>query len=249
MLHFFLYSCQKPDSNLNVQLVGHAGSGLIHSDFQPNSLASIQNALSNGLDAVEVDLQITKDTVGLLCHDFIQYQDKYIHELEYPELLTMGLCKLESAIEIVQDYNAKIYIDIKSDAAIMDLEEEIIRLNALINQLDSVLSFEPGQVCVVSRNSYLLNKIENSKIFRIYESDDFQEQFAVAVQHGFDGVLLKESSYHVANVRACQNSGLVVGHLNTSSYQNLVRDFNLAPDFIILEDVSKALKLRRYGEE
>ena len=55
-----------------IKLLGHAGTGLdpVNSWHPPNSWGALRSALEiYGLDGVEVDLQYTKDSVGILYHD------------------------------------------------------------------------------------------------------------------------------------------------------------------------------------
>ncbi|GAB3832279.1 glycerophosphodiester phosphodiesterase [Hymenobacter jeollabukensis] len=67
-----------PDSALGVrrgpQVIGHAGSGFFtpispFNALPPSSLGGIRQALSRGADGVEIDLQLSRDSVPILFHD------------------------------------------------------------------------------------------------------------------------------------------------------------------------------------
>ena len=79
ILSTFLFSCASFDSskldNLDgkVQIIGHAGSGFASwfpfNPYPSNSLISIQNALDEGAEGIEVDLHMTSDKQFVLYHD------------------------------------------------------------------------------------------------------------------------------------------------------------------------------------
>ena len=51
----------------NIEVIAHRGTS--GSDLPENSLAAIRNSLALGVDAIEVDVRLTKDGELIVCHD------------------------------------------------------------------------------------------------------------------------------------------------------------------------------------
>ncbi|GAB2468952.1 hypothetical protein GCM10011375_29550 [Hymenobacter qilianensis] len=58
----------------HIQVIGHAGSGFFtplnpFNPLPPSSLAGVEKALSQGADGVEIDVQLSQDSIPMLYHD------------------------------------------------------------------------------------------------------------------------------------------------------------------------------------
>lgn len=122
-------SCQKKKDNLpDVLVYGHAGTSL-HPDkshFTPNSFESIQYAVEVlETDGIEVDIQMTKDCVLVLYHDyFLENQTNQvgcINEFNFDEIKNLkygnskkGILSLDDLFTFMLPYKAQIYLDVKT---------------------------------------------------------------------------------------------------------------------------------------
>ena len=74
------------------KVIGHRGD--VHAAPE-NTLASIRSAIGKGVDAVEVDVQLSRDGVVVLNHDYtlerVAGVPAAVHELTFPELLALEI--------------------------------------------------------------------------------------------------------------------------------------------------------------
>lgn len=90
----FLWGCRGPAASPanDVLVVAHRGDWR---SFPENSLEAIQSAIDMGVDIVEIDLQMTKDSVLVLMHD--KKLDRttngkgYVRDWTYDSISTLGL--------------------------------------------------------------------------------------------------------------------------------------------------------------
>lgn len=118
------FSCARVDAdkieNLNgskILAIGHAGMGFVSymlpfNPNPPNSFASLQKALNSGADGIEVDIQMTKDSVLVLFHDLTldsrtdltgcigQYTAKELQQAYYTEEPVMNRFQHEKIITL-----------------------------------------------------------------------------------------------------------------------------------------------------
>ncbi len=88
----------------------HRGLSSIHKD---NSIASIRAAiLDYNYTGVEIDVQLSRDNVIVLCHD-LYLGEKFIKDLEYKELAELNVISLNHLYETVDISDMNILIDIK----------------------------------------------------------------------------------------------------------------------------------------
>lgn len=242
-------SCVKPIHSEKIDLFGHAGAGLLNSKYKANTYESIEHALNNSVEGIEIDLQVTGDTVGVLYHDLEQIAGRYIHQYNFHELIEYKLTTLNQINPLIQNHDCKVIIDLKTDAMIMDIDQMVPLLQSVLQEFAEENDLNASRLYIVSRNSYLLSQIEVVGISKIYESNQFEEQLYSASINGFQGVLLKRSNLDLVKVKKIKQEGLIVGTLHSGTYNSLIRVFNMEPDFIILDDIKKANKLRAHGEK
>lgn len=122
-------SCTKNNAVLpNVTVLGHAGMSL-HRDraiFPANSFESIKYAIDIlGADGVEVDVQMTKDSVLVLYHDqFLEFSTNFlgcVSQYTFDEIKNARLdntkctiVSLEKVLKYMDSRNKTIFLDIKA---------------------------------------------------------------------------------------------------------------------------------------
>lgn len=123
---FCLGGCNRPEP-INVdkyKIIAHRGGCTFHPE---NSLSAIKHALSIGVDAIEIDIQLTKDNEIVVCHDDSigrvtngsgKISDMSLKQLQTYQLLFRNRSTSES-VPVLQDvlklvnHQAELYIEIK----------------------------------------------------------------------------------------------------------------------------------------
>ncbi|MFN8417615.1 MAG: glycerophosphodiester phosphodiesterase family protein [Cytophagaceae bacterium] len=127
LLIFVLLSCKKDKHNPDVVIIGHAGTGL-YGVYPANTLESFRNAFALGVDGVEMDVQMTKDSILVIFHDYTlddltngtgcvwDYTWEELKKIEY-DTYPFGRYKIRQVSDLLRlpESNMKIIIwDIKS---------------------------------------------------------------------------------------------------------------------------------------
>ncbi|MDQ8734730.1 glycerophosphodiester phosphodiesterase [Paenibacillus sp. LHD-38] len=132
----------------SVLLSAHRGDSL---EAPENSLAAVRSSVEQGIDAVEIDVQLTKDGVAVLHHDYNLQRmagvPKRVNELTYDEVARLnignrggGLDESEQIpmlAEVLAEVQAKakLIVDLKPYGPGEELAKEVV---ALIEQFDMV---------------------------------------------------------------------------------------------------------------
>ncbi|MEV5025657.1 glycerophosphodiester phosphodiesterase [Paenibacillus sp. LPE1-1-1.1] len=132
----------------SVLLSAHRGDSL---EAPENSLAAVRSSVEQGIDAVEIDVQLTKDGVVVLHHDYNLQRmagvPKRVNELTYDEVaqLNIGIRdggfgeseRIPMLAEVLAEVQgkAKLIVDLKPYGPGDELANEVV---ALIEQFDMV---------------------------------------------------------------------------------------------------------------
>lgn len=273
----FIVSCSKSNKNQNINnlnnnqiyIIGHAGSGFLSiKNFQPpNSFSSIQKALKNGAIGIEVDVQLSKDSIPILFHD-------------------LKLDKLTSLKGCVSDYNAKELIKTPYHCGFFyDVfqSEKIISLTQLLNKLLSLaetpeihLDMKDYNPCmgknrilgnvyakaiseVVEKTNYPLSKISfiamnvtiltelktinNNYNLYLEETLNFDEGLKKVIDLNFKGITIKPQLLTKENAAKAHLKNKYVITFGGSSSSSILKLINANPDFIQVNDVDVAVNL------
>lgn len=126
----------------NVQVAAHRGDS---GNAPENSLSSIRSSIEKGVDAVEIDVMLTKDGVVILNHDYtfqrvagVPYKVK---DMTYEEVAQVDIGwkfssdfagekvpTLEMVLDELQDYNITLIIDLKPTDSTGELSREVVKL-------------------------------------------------------------------------------------------------------------------------
>ncbi|MCD8502180.1 MAG: glycerophosphoryl diester phosphodiesterase membrane domain-containing protein [Bacillaceae bacterium] len=136
----------------NVQVAAHRGDS---GNAPENSLSSIRSAIEKGVDAVEIDVMLTKDRVVILNHDYtfqrvagVPYKVK---DMTYEEVAQVDIGwkfsldfagekvpTLEEVFDELQDYNVTLIIDLKPTDSTGELSREVVKLVEKFEMEDDV---------------------------------------------------------------------------------------------------------------
>lgn len=257
-------------NNNQITVLGHAGSGFLSlRNFQPpNSYSSIKKALKNGALGVEVDVQLSKDSVPILFHD-----------LELDNLTKLKGCISNYAAKelLYTPYQCGFFYDIFQDEKIISLEMLLSRFLALTTVPEIHLDLKDFDACMkgksivsteifakaisnaIKKTNYPLSKISyismNSAIllelqkcdtnYRLFleEVTDFNKGLKTVIDNNFNGITLKAELLSPENTeKAHDNNKLVVafGGSSSSSIEQLIQS---NPDYIQANNVPAAVKL------
>ncbi|WP_411954617.1 glycerophosphodiester phosphodiesterase family protein [Alkalibacillus sp. S2W] len=156
----------------NVEVAAHRGDS---KNAPENSMSSVESAIEQGLNVVEVDVQLTRDNVLVLHHDKTLLRTagapERVSDLTYNELRTHdigssfseefageSIPRLEDVFEVAQEAGVKLLLDVKPD----ENEEALARNLAILLEEKEMI----GETYVQSFNNQFLQSIrdENEEI-------------------------------------------------------------------------------------
>lgn len=143
----------------NVQIAGHRGD--LHSAPE-NSMSSIRSAIDKKIDAVEIDVQMTKDGVIVLNHDYtlnrVAGVPESVHNMNYADLAVLDIGRrfssvfageriptLEEVLIETQD-QVKLIIEMKPYGDGQEMAAKVVELIEAYDRVDScyIQSFDNG---------------------------------------------------------------------------------------------------------
>lgn len=154
---FFIILCGCDKFDLGkikgLKIVAHRGGTTL---FAENSLAAIANAVSLGVDAIEIDIRLCKDSTIIVCHDDnidrVTNGSGKIKDMTYKDILAFPLVfkgkltdqvipSLEDVLRLV-DKKVELYIEIKEGSPF--LEQQLLELLERYDCYDavSIISFD-----------------------------------------------------------------------------------------------------------
>ena len=181
------FSCEKETVLPELDVYGHAGTTIYAEKwvYPANTKESIIYALDIlDADGVEVDVQMTKDSVLVLYHDpYLDGVTKFsgcvanynFSEIENAEVYNskFKLITLENALELCKARNKKIYIDAKPYNYCASVDVMHATFNNALNLLlvDYPHSFK-SNLTFNTRNQYLLQALTDTVIQKSFETDN-----------------------------------------------------------------------------
>ena len=175
-----LCGCDKIDLEKirDLRIIAHRGGT---TQYPENSLAAIANAINLGVDAIEIDIRLCKDSTIVVCHDDnidrVTNGSGKIKDMTYEEILAFSLKfegtltdqvipTLDDVLQLV-DMKVELYIEIKDGSNTIDL--------VLFKLLDKYDCF--NAVSIISFDYHTLVRIseKNEKVrlkYLLYNVDD-----------------------------------------------------------------------------
>lgn len=151
-----------------MKIIAHRGAS---GEFPENSLLAFKKAIKQGCDGIELDVQFHQPSGEfILLHDYyvlINGQQTHINKLSIDELLNFDLghqqkiCLLTSALETISTH-CLINIEVKFSAQGEQLEHEILRLKAVLEQAIANNIIKSEQLILSSFNHHAL--VHSSKL-------------------------------------------------------------------------------------
>lgn len=256
-LAVLLVSCKKhKDLFPGTAIGGHACAGLhiSSSNYHDNSLEAYQYARSfEGVELIEVDVQLSKDGTFWLFHDpelgtestgtgFIpQSDDIYLSGLKYKSL------EKEKVIRL-QDLPA----DLKGAQLIFDLKEVDMSSNTLIDSaaLIQALSqasayFFNGSLAVVTNTGRFIPTIKSLGFHVYYNAVNANAYLGYSTVMLTDGAVFRNSDIGVSDVNSVKLAGKKVIIYDVRSPKGIKSAFEKQPDYLLTDDI-KATLIEKY---
>lgn len=260
------------------QVIGHAGSGFFtplmpFNPLPPSSLAGIRKALERGADGVEIDIQLSQDSVPMLFHDEDltnrTHAQGFISQHSAAELTRLAYTggwpydwfqheRVTTLDALLQELAGRpdfpyLHLDLhEHDAA--DAEQPYRRSPALVRALGRVLrrhQVPPGRLLILTENLPSLPRLRRElpgAALGLEITDKFEERLPQAVAAHADAVVLSKYIITPERVAQAQARGLQVVVFGGRSGKSVRRLLSYRPDGMEVDNVPLLLRrLRRRG--
>jgi glycerophosphoryl diester phosphodiesterase len=268
ILVLLLISCSKLPreienlSNGKIAVVGHGGMGFQSevNHFPHNSYTSIVKALeAYNCDGVEVDVQLSRDSVLILYHDETlqsmsncsgclyenysedilncRYRNDFFNNLFHDE-------KIISLNIIFKKYHKTdklIFLDLKLFGVCGEDDSPENYNSIFLQQLLKLIDDEEMEeyIIIQSLSVDFLNaiKIKNSKLKLVLEGSKSSETIETASKNNFWGVLFRNDLLNRNDVLLAHQKELRVGIFDVKTRKGTVDAINKHPDFIQTDNI------------
>ena len=244
-------SCGKQEELPIVDVYGHAGTSLHkeRSIYPSNSFESVEYAIDIlDADGVEIDVQMTKDSVLVLYHDIFleessgfsgcisMYNYNEIKELEL-ENSKYKLVKLKDILVFTESRNRRVYLDIKDyDYCNGTHISESSFQYALNQSLSGVSESYKTKVILGMLNISLLNSIEYS--FKCYENSNVVSVIETAKSNNIQSVLFHKDLIGDSESELLTESGLYWGVFGIKDKWSIETVVSFRPNFVITDNIT-----------
>ena len=159
-------------------IIAHRGS----SKYTENTISAFNDAVSAGVDAVELDVQLTKDSVPVVFHDIdakrLANVDRKIYNMSARDIKALNLPgneKVPTLIEVLENFrNTNIFLELKfrDDAGEKRIKDTVSRVHSIINARNAI-----NRILLISFNHEAISLFKrmdrNAKVgYLFYESPD-----------------------------------------------------------------------------
>lgn len=236
------------------KVIGHGGMGIVH-DYPMNTFEAIAFALNKGTDGVEIDVQMTADSVLVAYHHerleedmkikgsiFEKSWSKIRNEV-YKELIfsDYGLVSLDDIFTHIPEYKDRIFFfDIKTFTSDTTgaYEERLVR--QLITVIDKY-ELTNTIVEVKSEHTGLLFKRQlPEQVVFLYKN--FEEAIDSCVKYDFQGITRDIDQLSLDKVERAHSKGLKIACINTHSKQRNDNAFQIGVDYNQTDMVNYVLR-------
>ena len=259
IINLFLLSCTKDEFLINnldgnkIKIVGHGGMG-IGSIYPMNCYESIMKCLMLGADGVELDIQMTKDSVLVLYHDhdlshstnlkgkindliWSEIKNAYYTEFPYFNYSIISLEKLLSNIDNLHRYHYTL------DCKYIEEKNKDTYARAVIQIIEKYKLKE--NIYIESSNEQFLKKIQQEK--PEYKLFIYPPSFEIGLQTAIDldlyGMIISTAIITKEQIHLAHQHGIRVAILNVHSQSENVKAIKKNPDIIQTDNLSHLLKI------
>jgi glycerophosphoryl diester phosphodiesterase len=252
-----LSNCSKNNLKPNIDVFGHAGTSL-HRDravYPANSFESIKYALDVlDADGVEVDVQMTKDSVLVLYHDsyldqastFIGCISEYNYaDIEYLKLdfTKYELVTLKKVLKFVESRQKSVYLDVKtynycSNNKISQTSFQYA-LNNSLDELDT--NFKKTKILLGMTDYQFLNAI-NFPV-KCYETTNVSDGIQIANANNFTCLSIFKQFINKQDATLLNKTSIYWGVVGVKDKWTIDEVVQLLPKFIVSDNVARTKKV------
>lgn len=247
-------------NNLNgnrIIALGHGGMGISYS-LPMNSFESLSMALKKGADGVEIDVQMTKDSVLIAFHDELlsehTHQSGFVYEKTWKELegivfkepimSAYKVIRLQTFFEGHTANQDKVYaFDCKNFNP--DSSEAYLKRfsNALLKLINA---YRLSNVIVELKREDLIETLRRlSPELQIYIYTDFENGMTMCRKHKLQGIVLDVDDVSAEQVKQAHNEGFMITVLNAHTNKKNKEAIAKHVDIIETDNLKNLLKLLR----
>jgi len=252
-----LSNCSKNNSKPNIDVFGHAGTSL-HRDravYPANSYESIKYALDVlDADGVEIDVQMTKDSVLVLYHD--SYLDQAstfkgcvsnynFAEIEHLKLdyTKYELVTLKKVLEFTQSRHKKVYLDVKTynycKGGEISQSTFQFALNNSTQSLDS--NYKNTQILLGMTDYQFLNSI--SFPTKCYEVTNVSDGIQKANDYNFESLLFFKQFISKDDAVLLNSTSVYWGIIGAKDKWVIDEMVERKPKYIISDNIARTKKV------
>ncbi|HEX8429445.1 glycerophosphodiester phosphodiesterase [Hymenobacter sp.] len=254
-------------------VIGHAGSGFLtpfnpFNPLPPSSLAGIEQALARGADGVEIDIQLSQDSVLMLYHDqklesmtngtgcIYEQPAAAVQQLKYKAGWFYDFWQNEHPISLQQllDKLSKrptlpyLHFDLH-ETNLCSPDQPLARAPALARALGRLLkqyNWPPDRLLVLTINqsslAALRQALPNTPL-GLEITDDIQGQLQVAKAEKVQAIVVRKDLITPENTAQAHAAGLQVVTFGGRASSTVQRLIDCQPDAIEVDNVPTMLTL------
>jgi glycerophosphoryl diester phosphodiesterase len=260
--------CQEYDQSriVNLKVYGHAGAGLKPEqyNFPGNSLEGIKKAImADGADGVEIDVQMSRDSVVFLFHDERLEGNTNgigtIHESYSVDLLDMyyrksylgtqkhSLIPLSQLIDWMNDNKLTSGLSINIQSQSVDSFQDRFNQTMVNKILTETTRLNVGSDVYIespiqSQLNYLVSLNRSEHV--MWDTDLTLRNVELALVLNYDGIVSSFSNSDVESVNKARENGIISVLFGLRIYPNMREALKLAPDIVQTDNVALTISLR-----
>lgn len=260
----FLCSCRKANLddivNLNrneISVIGHGGMG-ISSTYPIDTYESLTAAITAGADGVEIDVQMSSDSVLVAFHDhdlststscagkINNHSWESLKDCEYVKEI-FSVYQIWSLPEIVEYWKGGSSRIVVFDCKLIysaNFNEFIVAYANKLTELVESIDFE-GDVLIESQSVAFLQLMKglkpDYKLF--YYPQSFEEGLGIAKTNDLYGITIASSNITKEQISEAHDNGLRVAVWNVNSRKDNIEAIDKSPDYIQTDKLNGLLRL------
>lgn len=250
--------CKKESLYGDTLVYGHAGT-TIHPEFwvyPANTKESVLYALDIlGAEGVEIDIQMTKDSVLVLFHDpFLDEVSNLtgcIAHYNFSELADLNLYNskyqlvtLEEIFALCFERNKKLYLDLKPFNYCIGADIDHKTFNNALNKI--LLPYSPQQksnIVVNTRNIELLDDLTDTNLVKSFETENISFAIEKFQTGEIQEVGVKLSAMTETNASEMNAAGLNFTIFSLKSQKEIKKALLFSPLRIVTDNIAYTQKL------
>lgn len=254
-------ACKKQSSSNSILVYGHGGTTIIPERwvYPPNTVASIEYALNVlNADGVEVDVQMSKDSVLFLYHDqfltsqtslsgcVVQYLSTELIEANvYQSKYTLD--KLITAFDLVLPSGKFMFLDLKPyNFCDQEISSHQLFANSLQKEMNKFSDYQKSQIVCNARDIDLLKTIKDTVIIKCFETEDIDLGENYFINGFVDELCIKFQALNDANVAYLHDKQIPFSIFGIRSEDEIKKAISFKPIRIITDNIAYTNKKLKY---